>query len=107
MERLTKNKRKMIEVLYEEAPEALYGLEISRLASIPSGSLYPALRDLRKAELVKTEWRHPEDDPEGQPLRYYELTPNGFALAKALAEDKVSGVGWKQFLPTTMRWILS
>ncbi|MEM9655582.1 MAG: helix-turn-helix transcriptional regulator [Actinomycetota bacterium] len=106
MERLTKNKRRMIEVLYRAAPEALYGLEISRLANIPSGSLYPALRSLRKAGIIHAEWRTPDDDPDGQPLRFYELTPNGFALAKGLNEGKVEGSAWRQFLPAAPGWEL-
>ena len=107
MERLTKNKRQIMEALYDAAPEMLYGLEISRLAGIASGSLYPALRDLRRAELVETEWRAPEDDPDGQPLRFYRLSANGFALVKGLAEGNVQGTGWKRFLPATMNWTIS
>jgi PadR family transcriptional regulator, regulatory protein PadR len=103
VERLTGTKKKAIAVLYEAAPEALYGLEISRLASIASGSLYPALRDLRRAGLVETEWRAPDDDPDGQPLRYYRLSPNGFALAQELAADNVAGTSWRRYLSASPR----
>ena len=106
MDRLTATRRRILEGIYDSAPDAVYGLEISRMAQISSGSLYPALRDLRKAGLVETEWRAPEDDPEGQPLRYYTLSPNGFALVKALSAGTVEGTGWRKFLPATMRWAL-
>jgi DNA-binding PadR family transcriptional regulator len=102
VERLTKTKKKMFAVLYEAAPEPMYGLEISRAADIPSGSLYPALRGLRRAGLVETEWRAPDDDPDGPPVRFYRLSPNGYALAKGLADAKVDGTSWRQFLPDAL-----
>ena len=106
MARLTNNKKKMLQAIYEAAPEAVYGLEIAKAAKIPSGSLYPALRGLRQTGLVETEWRAPEGDPDGQPLRYYRLSPNGFALVKGLADGSGKGTGWRRFLPATMRWAL-
>jgi PadR family transcriptional regulator, regulatory protein PadR len=97
----------MLSALYEAAPEPLYGLQISQAAGIPSGSLYPALRDFRKAGLVETEWRAPDDEPDGQPLRYYRLSPNGFALATGLAEGQIQGTGWRRFLPVPLSGLIS
>ncbi len=99
MERLTRKTKTILAVLYERAPMALYGLEIANAGKVASGTLYPALRQLRRAGLVEAEWRPPDDDPDGQPLRYYRLSPNGHALAKALADNSVAGTAWRAFLP--------
>ena len=63
-----------------------YGFEIMRVASLPSGTVYPLLRRLETSGLVRSRW---EDDAEahedGRPARrYYEATAEGeTALAEA------------------------
>ena len=62
-----------------------YGLNIVARTEMPSGTVYPTLRRLRKSGLVKARW---EDrrvaERGGRPRRrYYELTGDG---AEALAE---------------------
>ncbi len=99
MERLGRNIRKILLALYDIAPAEIYAVEIGERAGVVSGSLYPALRELRQDGLVETVWRPHDDDPEGQPLRYYKLSANGHALARALSSGTIRGANWRQFIP--------
>lgn len=64
-----------------------YGGElVDRLQTVPgltasSGTIYPLLSRLRKAELVSTDWR---ESPTGPPRRYYTLTPAGVVARQEL-----------------------
>jgi PadR family transcriptional regulator len=56
-----------------------YGFDIVDVTQFPTGTIYPALRRLERAGLVRSEW---ESDraaaAEGRPARrYYEITPRG------------------------------
>jgi PadR family transcriptional regulator len=64
-----------------------YGFEIMRVASLPSGTVYPLLRRLEASDLVTSRWEsvtaaHGDRRPA---RRYYEATPAGEA---ALAEAR-------------------
>ncbi|MCP3858697.1 MAG: PadR family transcriptional regulator [Phycisphaeraceae bacterium] len=97
MERLTRNKKKILEALLAVAPDGdLSPSQISAAEGIASGSLYPALRDLRNDELVETEWRSPDGDE--QPRRYYRLTPDGVLLARAVEAGTIKGTSWRLLL---------
>ena len=62
-----------------------YGLDIVTRTGMPSGTVYPTLGRLRKAELIKARWEDQRvAEREGRPRRrYYDLTGDG---ARALAE---------------------
>lgn len=98
MQRLTTTRRKALAALLDSHPDPLYGLEIMHLTKVASGSLYPALRDLRQSHLVETEWAPTVDNPDGQPVRYYRLSPTGLALAQHLANGEAAGTSWRQYL---------
>ena len=56
-----------------------YGFDIMEACGLPSGTVYPALRRLEKADLLASGW---EDDAEAHALgrprrRIYELTAEG------------------------------
>ena len=56
-----------------------FGFDIMEVTSLPSGTIYPALRRLEAMELVRSDW---EDEQrahqKGRPRRrYYELTAAG------------------------------
>lgn len=65
-----------------------YGFEIMRVVGLPSGTVYPLLRRLEAAGLVRSDW---EDEGEAHAdrrpaRRYYQPTEKGeFALAAARA----------------------
>ncbi len=73
-----------------------YGLDIVTRTGMPSGTVYPTLGRLRKAELIKARWEDQRvAEREGRPRRrYYDLTGEG---AKALAEgaSRMAGVAAK------------
>lgn len=68
-----------------------YGFDIMEACGLPSGTVYPALRRLDKADLLEARWESTvEAHAEGRPRRrIYELTSDGAAALHA-AEHKLS-----------------
>jgi DNA-binding PadR family transcriptional regulator len=56
-----------------------YGFDIMESCGLPSGTVYPALRRLEKAQLLRSRWeREDEAHADGRPRRRtYELTAEG------------------------------
>jgi PadR family transcriptional regulator, regulatory protein PadR len=56
-----------------------YGFQIMAATQIPSGTVYPALRRLEKAGLIRSQWEKPAiARAEQRPTRkYYQVTPEG------------------------------
>jgi PadR family transcriptional regulator, regulatory protein PadR len=69
-----------------------HGFDVSRVTGLASGTVYPALRRLEEARLVKSAW---EDhrlarDAQRPPRKYYEVTARGEeALAAAVARYRL------------------
>lgn len=63
-----------------------YGFEIMDGTGLPSGTVYPALRRLEAAELIRSDWQASESsESQGPPRKYYVLTRDGAgALATAI-----------------------
>jgi DNA-binding PadR family transcriptional regulator len=63
-----------------------YGFDLMRTTGLPSGTVYPLLRRLEAAGLVRSEWEDIDAAAEGRPRRRnYRLTRAGrAALAGAL-----------------------
>lgn len=85
---ITTQTLRVLSVLLENLDGQHYGLQISKQARLPTGSVYPILARLERYGWVESA---PEDiDPvvEGRrPRRYYRLTPSGGERARsALAE---------------------
>jgi len=69
-----------------------YGFDIMDVTGLPSGTVYPALRRLEDAGLVKSKWeKHALAQAEARPPRkYYELTKAGReALVEALSRYRL------------------
>jgi DNA-binding PadR family transcriptional regulator len=65
-----------------------YGFDVMEACGLPSGTVYPALRRLEKAGLLKSVWEDEDEaHADGRPRRRtYELTPSGAgALPRAEA----------------------
>jgi PadR family transcriptional regulator, regulatory protein PadR len=63
-------------------PPPTWGLRLVGLTGRPTGSVYPILERLERAEWISSEW---EDDPErsGPRRRLYRLTADGAEAARA------------------------
>ncbi|GIG70619.1 PadR family transcriptional regulator [Phytomonospora endophytica] len=60
-----------------------YGLDLMGDTGLPSGTLYPILVRLQRAEWVTAEWEDIDPETAGRPARrYYRLTPDGLASAR-------------------------
>jgi PadR family transcriptional regulator PadR len=68
-----------------------YGFDVMEACGLPSGTVYPALRRLEKAGLLKSRWEQAEEaHADGRPRRRtYELTGAG-AEALVEAEGKLA-----------------
>jgi len=62
-----------------------YGFEIMDGTGLPSGTVYPDLRRLENADLIRSDWKTSDNsESQGPPRRYYVLTRiGGDALASA------------------------
>jgi DNA-binding PadR family transcriptional regulator len=68
--------------------EELYGLKIAQNAGRKTGSVYPILARLEEAGWVESSWEREERDERGPRRRFYRLSPNGFAAARALLIER-------------------
>ncbi len=70
-----------------------YGFDVMEACGLPSGTVYPALRRLEKAGLLKSRWeKAAEARVDGRPRRRtYELTDEGWETLP-LAQAKLSEV---------------
>jgi PadR family transcriptional regulator PadR len=71
-----------------------YGFDIMDATGLPSGTVYPALRRMESAGLVRSQWEAQAIAvKEQRPARkYYELSKSGeHALANAVARYRLAG----------------
>ncbi|MGH8909798.1 MAG: PadR family transcriptional regulator [Egibacteraceae bacterium] len=65
-----------------------YGLELARSTRLPSGTVYPILARLEHADWVTSDWEDIDEAAEGRRRRrYYRLTGEGAAAARAVLEE--------------------
>ena len=53
-----------------------YGFDIMEFTGLPSGTVYPALRRLEEARLIRSDWEATESSG-GPPRKHYKITPAG------------------------------
>src|ERR1700674_867385 len=76
--RLTQTTLKVLRIFLAEFERGRSGAEISKLAKVGSGTLYPMLARLEKAGWLSSEWEDIEPSEVGRPRRrFYKLTGNG------------------------------
>ena len=79
-------------ILQAIASDHRYGFDIMDLTGLPSGTVYPALRRLEEAGLIRSRWEdrraaHQEQRPA---RKYYEITrPGRGALAEAVKKYRL------------------
>jgi PadR family transcriptional regulator, regulatory protein PadR len=85
MGRMTLQTQSVLRVLLDHPLQQHYGLEISKAAGLPSGSLYPILAKLERIGWVTSDWEQVDEHEVGRPRRrYYQLTPDGAIRAEEL-----------------------
>jgi PadR family transcriptional regulator, regulatory protein PadR len=59
-----------------------YGFDIMEITGLPSGTVYPALRRMEEANLVRSQWEKAKIAQQQQrpPRKYYQLTKTGEEL---------------------------
>jgi DNA-binding PadR family transcriptional regulator len=84
--------RKLLAVLLAQPAAWLHGYELSKLAGLSSGTLYPLLIRLHERGLLDAQWVEPERP--GRPPRHaYRLTTTGLAFARALEVGEAAPKG--------------
>jgi DNA-binding PadR family transcriptional regulator len=74
-----------------------YGLEISKVTGLKSGSLYPILMRCNERGLLESCWL--ESERPGRPPRHgYRLTKAGLAILEELSRSQPSGERREAFL---------
>ena len=63
-----------------------YGLSVMEVTGLASGTVYPALRRLEEAGLIRSQWERQAiaDAEQRPPRRYYTLTKEGKTVLKPL-----------------------
>jgi PadR family transcriptional regulator, regulatory protein PadR len=73
----------VLRVLLDDPLAERYGLEMSKAAGLPSGSLYPILARLEQDGWITSNWEELDEHKAGRRRRrYYRLTPDGAVLAE-------------------------
>lgn len=79
-------------VLADKGDGWSYGLEISALTGLKSGSLYPILQRLDERALVESQWLEPEKP--GRPARHaYRITAAGRATLREAMRPESGRIG--------------
>jgi DNA-binding PadR family transcriptional regulator len=80
-----------------------YGFEIMDGTGLPSGTVYPALRRLEKAEFIRSDWKTAHGaESLGPPRKYYVLTRAG-AGALSAANERYPAVARSKLMLTSGR----
>jgi PadR family transcriptional regulator, regulatory protein PadR len=80
-------------VLHAVASGFRYGFDIMDASGLPSGTVYPILRRLEDAGLLRSRWEKIETarDEQRPPRRYYQITGAGARVARE-ALDRFPGL---------------
>jgi DNA-binding PadR family transcriptional regulator len=97
--RLTNATLDVLEVLLGPDDE-LYGLKIAQATDRPTGSVYPILARLEQLGWVESEWESNDPAERGSRRRFYRLSPDGLAGARAaLASRRPARLAGRSVLP--------
>jgi DNA-binding PadR family transcriptional regulator len=70
--------------LLDEPDRERYGLELSELAGLATGTIHPILARLEQAGWLRSRWEQIDPAKRGRPRRrYYRLDPNSIAYVRA------------------------
>ncbi|ATE56348.1 MULTISPECIES: PadR family transcriptional regulator [Actinosynnema] len=77
----------VLEALLEPDQE-LYGLKIAKMIDRPTGSVFPILARLEDLGWVVSEWEQADPVSRGPRRRFYRLSPEGLAEARAMLDGR-------------------
>jgi DNA-binding PadR family transcriptional regulator len=88
--RVSADMLKVLGTMLEDPIAWHYGLRLAKDAKIASGTIYPMLARLEKAEWLESKWEKPGRDNEGRPRRrLYRLTGAGERVATEKLDELV------------------
>lgn len=92
----------VLRALLVDPTAELYGLQICRMAELPSGTIHPILARLEGCGWLESRWEDIDPAKEGRPRRrYYRLSPDGAEHARnALARVHTPRALLGRSLPT-------
>lgn len=91
--RLTAPTIKILGALLQVSSEGISGADISKTTGISSGTLYPILFRLEKAEWLTSEWEEGNPTELGRPRRrLYTMTSTGLLKARTAFDSLFTGV---------------
>jgi DNA-binding PadR family transcriptional regulator len=72
-------------ILQAISAKHIYGLSVMEATGLPSGTVYPAMRRLEEAKLIRSSWEPQKkaDAEKRPPRKYYKLTAEGEARLQA------------------------
>jgi DNA-binding PadR family transcriptional regulator len=89
LSRITPATLNVLEVLLDGETEH-YGLAIARKAGLATGSTFPILARLERIGWASSYWEETDAASRGPRRRFYQLTPDGMAGARALIAERRS-----------------
>jgi PadR family transcriptional regulator, regulatory protein PadR len=87
LSRVTPTTLDVLEVLLDDKAEH-YGLAIARKAGLATGSAFPILARLERLGWASSYWEETDAASRGPRRRFYRLTPEGMAGARALIVER-------------------
>jgi PadR family transcriptional regulator PadR len=92
---------RVLSAMLENVDAEHYGLELSKAAGVPSGTIYPMLARLEREGWVSSRWEEIDPSAEGRPRkRLYTLTGRG---AREAREHLSSARRWLAIEPIPAR----
>jgi PadR family transcriptional regulator, regulatory protein PadR len=94
--------KKLVLQAFLDAPsEETYGFELAEATGLPSGTIYPILRNLEDGGLIKSRWAEVDTGPQRRRRRYYALTGEGRRAAHQATTEQRKALrmlapGWGQ-----------
>ena len=90
--RMTLQTQLVLRAMLQQPTKELYGLQISQLAGLATGTIHPILARLESLGWLESRWEDIDPTREGRPKRrYYQLSADGAEQArKALAGARTS-----------------
>jgi PadR family transcriptional regulator PadR len=97
---MTLSTQLVLSVLLDDPTRAMYGLELSQEAGLPTGTIQPILERLVNAGWLERWWEDIDPKTAGRPRRrYYRLNPDGIAPAVSALARANSSVSLKRLRP--------